>query len=116
MDTSQFFKCAELIDDLDYVISKSRTKTGRNGKLLLLSRNRKTGPRSALFLQKKIYLLATLKHIFIEPKTKSLRMSALLIFCHESGLDLAAYQNKTHIRACFTVRTPNFDLIVTSDD
>lgn len=115
MDTSYFYKCAEMIDDLDYVISKSRTKTGRNGKLLVLSRARKTGPRNELFLFKKNQLLATMKSMFIEPINKSLRISALMIFCHQNGLELITYSNKTHIRACFTVRTPGFDLLVDSD-
>lgn len=115
MDTSRFITCAELIDDLDVVIAKSRTKTGRNGKLLVLSRAKKTGPRSEEFLFKKQYLLATMRDTFIEPINKSLRISALLIFCHQSGWELFTYSNRTHIHASFTVRTPGFDLIVTSD-
>jgi hypothetical protein len=116
MDTSYFRNCALLIDEVDLIISKSRTKTGKNGKALVLSRTRKNGPKSVQFNLKKIQLLAALKEHFIEPRTKSLRMSALLIFCHQAGLDLVTYENKTHIRAGFTVRTAGFDLVVSSDD
>lgn len=116
MDKIQFHQCAEMVDEVDLLISKSRTKTGSNGKPLILSCKRKTGPRSELFLQKKLQLLATMRALFIEPRIKSLRISALLVFCHEHGFTLATYQNKTHIRASFTVRTPGFDLVVASDD
>lgn len=114
MDTSHFNLCAEMVDDLDLVIANSRTKTGRNGKLLVLSTARKTGPRNAAFVLKKNQLLATMRSMFIETSNKSLRFSALLIFCHRSGLTLVKYSNKTHVSASFTIRTPNFDLCVTS--
>lgn len=116
MDTSYFQSCAQLVDELDLIISQSRTKTGRNGKLLVLDRTRKNGPKSVQFIQKKVQLLAAMKNHFIEPRNKSLRISALLIFCHQSGFSLVTYKNKTHVRSCFTIRTAGFDLVVNSDD
>lgn len=115
MDKSYFNKCARMIDDLDLVIANSRTQTGRNGKLLVLSSDKQTGPKSARFIKQKLQLLATLREHFIEPVNKSLRISALLSFCHQSGLTLVTYKNKTHVRSSFVVRTAGFDLVVDTD-
>lgn len=114
MDTDQFHACAKMIDEVDLLIAKSRTKTGRNGKILTLSNKRQTGPRSQLFLFKKRHLLATLRSLFIEASVSSLKFSALSLFCYQCGLKLLSYTNKTHVESTFTIRTPNFDLVVTS--
>lgn len=106
--------CMELVDEVDLLIANSRTKTGRNGKLLVLSQKRKNGPKSLLFSQKKIQLLRALKEAFIEPRTKSLKMSALLLFCHDAGLAVVTYKCRPYQGASFTVRTPGFDIAVES--
>lgn len=113
MNKTQYRICAELIDEIDELIIKSRRRNKKYNQLVL-STERVSGPKSDLFKQKKIQLLQQLSETFIEPKTKSLRFSALLIFCHESGLKLVTQKCRPYSAASFTVRTPGFDLVVKS--
>lgn len=104
----------KLIDEVDDVLAKSR-KVSDVGERLVLSTAPRSGSRAANFSQKKILLLQQMSEAFIEPQTKAVRLSALLTFCHESGLELVTHNVVLHTSASFIVRTPGFDIVVNNE-
>lgn len=107
-----FRRCARLIDDVDSIVSESTT-VAKDGNRLVLSRSRtKDGQQSVQFNQKKGQLLEAMRETFIEQQTKAVRLSQLLIFCHQTGLELVTHHSTPHIRACALVRAPGFDIVV----
>ncbi len=107
-----FRKCARMIDEVDELVSNSTTVPA-DGNRLVLSRNRnKDGQQSVAFNKKKGQLLEAMKDTFIEPTTKGVRLSSLLIFCHQNGLELVTHHSTPHIRACALVRAPGFDIVI----
>jgi hypothetical protein len=108
-------QCARLIDEFDMFVSQS-TVVSQDGNRLVLSRNRNKAGQTVAFNQKKGQLLEAMKNTFIEPQTKAVRLSALLTFCHETGLELVTHHSTPHIRACALVRAPGFDIVVEMTD
>lgn len=103
-------RCAELIDAVDEIVASS-TVVEENGVRLVLSRNRTRGSDPVQFNRTKGQLLEELKNTFIEPISKSVRLSQLIMFCHSSGLELVTHHVTPHIRASALVRTPSFDIV-----
>jgi hypothetical protein len=101
-----------MIDEVDILVSESTTVV-TDGNRLVLSRNRnKDGQQSVNFNKKKGQLLEAMRDTFIEPATKAVRLSQLLIFCHQNGLELVTHHSTPHIRACALVRAPGFDIVI----
>lgn len=110
-----FRQCARLIDEVDVLVSESTT-VSKDGNRLVLSRTRnKEGRQSVTFNQKKGQLLEAMKNTFIEPQTKAVRISKLITFCHETGLELVTHHHTPRIRACALVRAPGFDIVFSDD-
>lgn len=110
---AQLRRCLRLIDDADNVVSQSRMAR-KEGSRCVISRARRGSPRSLKFVQTKIYLLEALRTAFIESRTKSIRLSKLLMFCFHNGFELVTHTCIPHIRVCFVLRTPDFDIRVES--
>lgn len=107
-----FRRCARMIDEVDDLVSNVSFVTA-GGNRLVLSRNRnKDGQQSVTFNKKKVQLLEAMRETFIEPATKAVRLSQLLIFCHQNGLELVTHHSTPHIRACALVRAPGFDIVI----
>lgn len=104
-------RCASLIDDIDLLVDEESGHGVGNARLVL-SAKRVDGPKSYKFNTKKAQLLREMREAFIEPVSKSIRMSQLLTFCHQNGLELVTHHSTINVRACVLIRTPAFDIIV----
>lgn len=104
----------KLIDEVDEALANSHS-ANKIGERLIVSTAPRSVPRVASLSQKKILLLQQMSEAFIEPQSKSVRLSALLTFCYESGLELVTHNVVPYTNASFIVRTPGFDIVVTNE-
>lgn len=105
--------CVDLIDEIDDLVFQHYKKVPKLERLEF-SLERKTGPDSVLFNQKKFLLINSLKEAFIEARSKSLKVSSILTFCFQSGLELVSYKECPQSGAQFIIRTGDFDILVNS--
>ncbi|BAW19107.1 hypothetical protein [Ralstonia phage RP31] len=107
-----FKRCIDLIDEVDILVSESAT-VAMDGNRLVLSRSRtKDGHQSVQFNRKKSQLLGEMRETFIEPATKAVKLSQLITFCHQTGLELVTHHVTPNVRACALVRAPSFDIVI----
>lgn len=103
----------KLIDEVDEALTNSHSVNKIGERLILSTAPQKA--RASSLSQKKILLLQQMSEAFIESQTKSVRLSALLTFCYESGLELVTHSVVPHTSASFIVRTPGFDIVVNNE-
>ena len=113
MDDAQR-RCIQLIDEMDSELAVVCGPCKYSCKPLIASSEKKECLESVQFLQKKVHLMEAMRDAFIEPTTKALKMSALLLFCHNTGLELVRQHCEPYIKTSFTVRIFTFDLAVES--
>lgn len=113
MDAAQR-RCIQLIDEMDSELAVVCGPCKYSCKPLIASSEKKECLESVQFSQKKVNLMAAMRDAFIDPTTKALKMSALLTFCHNTGLQLLRQHCEPHVKTSFTVRISSFDLAVES--
>lgn len=102
--------CAALIDKIDEIFAN--TLTGTSYQRPVLSASRDAGLRNANQQSLKNRLLTEMRECFVEKNVCSLRLSTILLFCHNHGFKLVTHYIKKNERASFFIRTNSFDLIV----
>jgi hypothetical protein len=107
-------KCIQLINEIDTELMKLCGQCSKPCNPLVLTHEGKECLQDPVFVQKNFQLVEAMKDAFIEPVTKALKTSALLLFCHKNGLELIKQSCQPHVKASFTVRTDAFDLSVES--
>lgn len=107
-------RCIQLIDDMDSHLTDVCGQCNYSCKPVVVSNDKQECLGNIQFSQKKASLMEAMRDAFIEPTTKALRMSALLTFCHKTGLQLLRQSCEPHVKTSFTVRISSFDLSVES--
>lgn len=107
-------RCIELIDEMDFHLAALCGQCNYSCNPVVVSSDRKECLESVQFSQKKVHLMEAMRDAFIEPVTKALKMSALLTFCHKTGVQLLKQSCEPHVKTSFTVRIFSFDLSVES--
>ena len=113
MDAAQR-RCIELMDGMDSELTNTCAQCNYSCKPTVVSQAGKECLQDIRFLQKKVHLMEAMRDAFIEPVTKALKMSALLTFCHKTGLELLRQDCQPYVKTSFTVRVFSFDLAVES--
>lgn len=113
MDAAQR-RCIQLIDEMDSELAVVCGPCRYSCKPLIASSEKKECLENIQFLQKKVHLMEAMRDAFIEPVTKALKMSALLTFCHQTGVELVRQNCEPYVKTSFTVRISSFDLSVES--
>lgn len=111
MDDSQKQCCLDLIDELDGILAEYHTATGVRA-VPVVSETRDTGITDPDYLVVKNKLMGAMKSTFIDKTSCSLRLSELLMFCHDAGLEFSTQHVTKGKRVYFSIRTPGYDLIV----
>ena len=107
-------RCIQLIDEMDSHLAGLCGQCNYSCSPVAVSSDRKECLESVQFSQKKVNLMEAMRDAFIDPATKALKMSALLTFCHKTGLQLLRQSCNPHVKTSFTVRIASFDLAVES--
>lgn len=113
MDDAQRL-CIQLIDEMDSELTAKCGQCNYSCEPTVVAREVKECLQGIQFSTKKVHLMEAMRDAFIEPVTKALKMSALLLFCHRTGLELIRQDCQPYVRTSFTVRVFSFDLAVES--
>lgn len=113
MDEAQR-RCIQLIDEMDSELAGVCGQCSYKCDPTIVAREVKECLQSVQFSKKKVHLMEAMRDAFIEPVTKALKMSALLLFCHKTGLELLRQDCQPYVKTSFTVRVFSFDLAVES--
>lgn len=107
-------RCIQLIDDMDSHLAGLCGQCNHSCNPATVFSDGKECLENVQFSQKKVNLMGAMRDAFIDPTTKALKMSALLTFCHKTGLQLLRQHCEPHVKTSFTVRISSFDLSVES--
>ncbi len=107
-------RCIQLIDDMDSHLTDVCGQCNYRCNPVAVPSGGMECLENIQFSQKKVNLMEAMRDAFIDPATKALKMSALLTFCHKTGLQLLRQHCEPHVKTSFTVRIASFDLAVES--
>ena len=107
-------RCIRLIDEMDSHLAGLCGQCNYSCNPVAVPSGGKECLESVQFSRNKVNLTEAMRDAFIDPATKALKMSALLAFCHKTGLQLLRQRCEPHVKTSFTVRIASFDLAVES--